>query len=261
MRLAHPLRIPAAAPEFAAYFQEIAGPIAWDALIHEFRTTDTLTGRIIESLCNRPDFTLFKQFILASSNAPGGTELGNAYAMLIALRQSVAPQPYFVLDDSIVTLLEKTDIADDIPISMLQLPYSRFYIEFGKSRQTELRTQNMLSGSHIVEGCYCERGVHTLLGPGFYVVITGSPLGKVDAMDDATNHMFLATSNQDMSIKEVLQQSLTLANELTAEASLNPTPSALATSSFESLLFLTKALLYLGLASARQTVKNEKQTG
>ncbi|MDO8414763.1 MAG: hypothetical protein Q7S87_00980 [Agitococcus sp.] len=259
MRLAHPLRIPAAMPTFTSYFEQILGPRAWSDLCTALQTSDTLTGGLIEQLCNRPDFAIFKQLILAASSAPGGTELGNAYAILVAIRQAVSPQPYFVLDDPVVTLLEHTDIADDIPISMLQLPYSRFFIEFGKSRETTLRVQNIESGSHIVEGCYCERGSHSLLGPGFYVVVTGSPLGKADAMDDATNHLFLATSDPDLSIKSALHQSLILANKLSTAANLRPTSLDMSEESFDTLLFLAKALLYLGLASTRRTVNDEKK--
>lgn len=258
MRLAHPLRIQAAMPEFISYFEDLLGDTVWNILKKELQTENTLTSPLIERLCERPEFELFKQFVIMASTSAGGTEMGNAYAILAVIRHVVAPQAYFLLSDEVVSQLELTDIADDIPISMLQLPYSRFYIEFGKERNTNLRILNTESGEHIVEGCYCEQGIHSSLGTGFYVVITGSPLGKSDAMDDATMHIFLPTGDTTRSIKDLLRDSLAIANNASEIANLTPTPEHFSKNSFETLLFLTKALLYIGLPSVRKSLNDEK---
>lgn len=206
-QLAHPLRVAAVQPEMPQYMREILGPHTWAALSHALRTSARHTGALVDELVNQADHPRLAQFIEVSSRMGAGTELGNAYAGLLALRQMLAPQPYFVLDDALVTMLEHTDLADDIPLSMLALPFPRFYVEFGRTRTIGLRLPNVATGEHVLEGAYVEAGTNPEFGDGLYVMLTGSPLGKSGPLDDATQGVYLAEQRCEMPLREALEWS------------------------------------------------------
>jgi hypothetical protein len=252
-QLPHPLRVPAVQPEMPRLMAELLGPRTWSALKKGFANPTRHTGAVIDDLVNHDSHPNLAQFVQLSGEMRAGTELGNAYAGLLALRQMLQPQPYFLLDDALVTLLERTDLAEDIPLSMLALPYPRFYIEFGRSRSSSLRLPNIESGMHILEGAYVETGAHPEFGDGLYVMLTGSPIGKQGPLDDATQGIYLAQQRPDMPLHEALAWSFHKSAELVANSPYRPAPTEFMQPSLECLVFLAKAILYLGLAEARRT--------
>lgn len=188
----------------------------------------------------------------------GGTEVGNSYSTLLFLRHALHPQPYFVIEDKLVAMLEETDIAEDVSTGMLQVPFPRFFLEFGKERKTSLRLSNTLSGQHILEGAYVERGRNSSGIEGIFVLLTGSPLGKEHAMDDATHSFFLPLDKPDVSVRDALRDSFERGRKFSLEHNLRLTPDDSFEQAVENVLFLLKILLYIGLPEARREVHKEK---
>lgn len=257
MRLAHPLRCAAEPSGAFEGFREFFGPKLRANMSKAF-AEDCLTSEATADLCQDPENRRLKQMVDACTQMEGGTEVGNAYAALLYLRQAMHPQPYFVIEDSLVEMLEKTDIADDIPVDMLKVPYSRFYLEFGKARTSQLMLPNVMTGNHILEGAYIERGINGVLGEGLFIVLTGSPLGKSGPMDDATHSLFLPTENVGRSIKDALAVAFSMGKELAEEHGLRTTPDHFLAKAFECVMFIAKVLLYIGLPEARKLLRKEK---
>lgn len=258
MRLAHPLRCAAAQSDFLPVLQNFFGPYTWSCLQTAFCDSTKMTTAAIIELCESPRHQRLKKMVQHSAQMTGGTELGNAYASLIFVRHALAPQPYFVIDDALVELLEQTDIARDIPLSMLNLPYPRFFLEFGKLRQNGLAVPNTETGNHVLEGAYCEYGKHPQKGEGLFVLLTGSPLGKSNAMDDATYSVFLSFRNRDLTLEEALNDAFASGTQAAQQMGLRPPTAALKGPGLGLMLFLAKVLLYIGLPEARRTIHNDR---
>lgn len=257
MRLAHPLRCAEENSEGLALMRQFLGAEGWEHLANAF-AADRLTSEIIGDICDDPRFYKFRSMLELSSRMEGGTEVGNAYSTLLPLRNTMQPQTYFVVDDALVEMLQNTDIADDVPVSMVNVPYSRFYVEFGKSRTCELRLPNIMSGQHILEGAYIERGLNAALGEGLFVLLTGSPLGKTGAMDDATHSIFLPLSDPTMTVRQSLELTCKYGKKVSIENGLRVTPESFIDQVFEDLLFLLKVLLYIGLPEARKELHKDR---
>lgn len=258
MRLAHPLRCTAAQPEFLGMMRQAFGERTWKALSDRFQEAGQLTSVVVTQLCNEAGHETLRQLVQNSTRLPGGTELGNVYPAMVYLRHMLAPQPYFVIEDELVRLMERTDIARDIPVSMLNFPYPRFYVEFGQTRCSSLFVPNVTSGLHILEGAYCELGTHPEQGEGLFILMSGSPLGKEDAMDDATYSLFLATSDKDRLLQDALDVSFMRGQRVSAELGLRASTQEMYESGMPLLLFLTKVLLYIGLPDIRRELHKDK---
>jgi hypothetical protein len=257
MKLAHPIRCAVEPQQMFEKMHEFLGEQCWSNMVEAFREP-ALTAHIIGGLVANPENARLRHVLSMSSQMEGGTEVGNSYAALLYLRQTMHPQPYFVIDDDLVQLLENTDIADDIPVSMLNVPYDRFYMELGKKRISSLVIPNVQSGDHVLEGFYCEKGVHPTMGDGLFFLITGSPLGKTEPMDDATHSTFLSTKNPDATIREALADTFARGRAVSVKHGLRETPATYLTTAFDSMMYLTKVMLYLGLSEARRAVHNDK---
>jgi hypothetical protein len=257
MRLAHPLRCAADTSGAVDIMKEFLGPKVLANMSKAF-AQDKLTSEIVGDLFDIPDNRPLKTLLNVSNQMEGGTEVGNSYPTLLFLRHAMHPQPYFVIDDNLVEMLENTDIAEDVPVSSINLPYSRFYVEFGKERKSSLRVHNELSGAHCVEGAYLERGRNAIFGEGVFVLLTGSPLGKTSAMDDATHSLFLSLEDPSQSVRDALELSFRMGREVSLKNGLRITPSTYLDQTFESILFLVKALLYIGLPEARKQVNKDR---
>jgi hypothetical protein len=257
MRLAHPVRCAAETSGAMEVLKQCLGPRVLANMAKAFEQ-DKLTSEITGELYKNPENLALKALLDTSNRMIGGTEVGNSYPTLLFLRHTMHPQPYFVLDDSLVEMLENTDIAEDVPVSTINLPYKRFYVEFGKARKSSLRIYNELSGSHIVEGCYVERGKNGLMGEGLFILLTGSPIGKSGATDDATHSLFIPLENPNQTVREALELTFRLGKELSLRNGLRVTPDTYLDQTFESILFLIKALLYIGLPEARKQLNKER---
>jgi hypothetical protein len=217
-----------------------------------------LSAEIASKLNARPEFAPLTRTLNYANTQEGGTEMGNSFAFLLALRQYFVPQPHFLVDDSLLELLDNTDISKELSMDTLKLPFPRCFIEFGTSRQLRHKVPNTLSGLHALEGVYCESGSHPAFGEGLYFMLTGSPLGKSGPLDDATNSVFLASSPAGRPLAEALQESAALAREVSRQSGLNESPKEFLDYAQESLEFLAKVLLYISLPECRRDVQKGK---
>lgn len=257
--LAHPIRIGVAQPDFVAATEAVCGPRTWQALSKAFTGSTELTGALMAPLLEDPAHARLSQLIEATSAMPGGTELGNGYAAMLYVREHLDPQPYFVVADTLVELLEQTDLTPDIPLETLKLPFPRMYLELGSSRTLQAKLPNVMTGLHALEGAYCETGVHPEFGEGLYLMFTGSPLGKADPLDDATLGLFFPQHDGKASLVEAVHASFRRSAKLAHELTLVQTPDYFETYAVGCLLLVMKALLYIGLPEARRTWRPERQ--
>jgi len=255
MRLAHPLRC-STAEQHSLLEKFLGGEIYHN--LQEALKQERLTSEIVMDVLADPANRRLNLLLQASSHAAGGTEVGNAMSTLLFLRHAMHPQPYFVVDDALVEMMENTDIADDITVDMVNVPYPRFYIEFGKSRQCHLHIPNIATGRHILEGAYVERGFNSALGDGLFVLLTASPIGKSHEMDDATHSLFLPLSDKSLTVKKALEQTFKMSTEIAIKNGYRQTPEDFVQPTFAAVLFLLKTLLYINLPEARKEVRKEK---
>lgn len=258
MRLAHPLRVEAVMPSMFDDLRDGLGPQEWPQLEAAMKTENTLTNMIVRDLINKQGNYRLRGYVEAIGGSDSSTGLGNLFPSLLFVRQRIVPQPYFVIEDALVELLEFTDIGDDVPLSMLILPYPRFYIELGKERVCAQTVPNTTTGLHTLEGAYFERGVHSDFGDVINVILTGSPLGKAHALDDATSIIYLPLRDAHLPLRQVVQESIARGNAAARRTGLRVTPEEFTESGIESLLLLMKCLLFISLPETRKLLKKEK---
>ena len=256
MRLSHPQRVRAFMNDDLDDFAKVLGA-EWPVLRQALEDPQFCLARA-SCLAEEKGLLLFSRFLRASARTDGATEYGGSAAFLVGLRQHTAPGPHFLVDDDLVELLQHTDLAEDVPLSMLKLPYRRMYLELGGHRDLDLTIANALSGDHILEGAYLEQADDLERGPGLYIVLTGSPLGKEHVMDDATQAVFLSTAQPDKPLAEALRDALSQAHATALRDRLNLPPEGTFTSVLQALILLTKALLYVTLPEARRTTVDER---
>lgn len=256
MRLPHPARmVPTMGPFFDALEQMLGRE--WPIIRAELADDTAVLPEAIRRMTTVHRLPRFTEILTTSTFMPGGTEQGGALGLLAYLRHRVAPAPHFLLDDHLVGLLEHTDIAQDLPLSMFNLPYRRFYVELGRGRTCGCTIPNALSGDHVLEGAYVERGQH-VDGDYIYLVLTGSPLGKTDAADDATLSMALPVADLDRPIHEVITEAHRRAQLEAAPAGLVLSPDEWTNDAFKAVMLLAKALLYIGMPGTRRALHPEK---
>lgn len=254
MRLAHPQRCLAAMDSEFPAWEKVFGQYTWSQMHKVFGDVTLLTPSALNELVNDPLNRRLLEFTNLAAYAPGnaGTEMGSAFATVMYLRQVHFPQPQFVIDDQLLEMLENTDIADDIPVSSLEPPYSRCFIEFGRSRTSSERVPNIESGLHVLEGAYVEKGHHFQHGLGLYLMFTGSPVGHKGALDDATDSIFLPLDRPERSLKEALDWAYEQSAGIAHTLQLRVSPVEYLKHSFSCLKLLVKVLLYLNLPEARK---------
>ena len=257
MRLAHPFRAASFCSTTAELLRKGVGEAEWSRFKELLRDDSLMVGNMGIEIQKKGLRTL-ETLVQLSAHTSGSTEVGGAMPFLVMLRHLELPYPIFRVEDSLIDILTQTDISDDVSVSMLPLPYPRLYIELGQSRTLQESLSNIASGVHTLEGAYIEKGRHNRLGEGYYIMLTGSPLGKNDAMDDATLALFLPTSASDERLEDVLKKSVLAANELARENGLRETPVEWTDQSYRCLLLLIKALLYISLPEVRRESHPER---
>lgn len=249
--LAHPYRIQKFTAEFPKQYRMLLGEKEWAPLEAAFHSDDFILANIT-LLCREKGMHRTEGLIGIAAWTPGSTEVGGAMPMLAGLRHLVAPYRIFRVDDDLVDLLNLTDVAEDIPVSMLKMPFQRCYVELGTKRETGFFVRNEESGMHALEGAYLEVGEHPLRGRGLYVMFTGSPLGKSNVLDDATSSIFLSLKDPERLIQDELRDALNEATTAALEAGLR---APLRDDGAEqNIQLICKALLYIGMPDIRKTV-------
>lgn len=250
MRMSHPRRIRAYMEEHVEGFKLMLGP-EWPTLERALRSPD-FTLASITSLAHELGLRRLSMFIEQTANNAASTELGGPISLLMGIRQFVAPCPHFLVDDTLLDMLVQTDMANDISVGTIKLPYQRMYLELGTKRVLGENIPNAETGDHILEGAYFESGLHPSRGQGLYLVITGSPLGKLNCMDDATLAVFISQSDPDASLVDVIHDSIAVATESAIQGGLRPPLEESVDPTLRSVVLLTKALLYISLPEARR---------
>ena len=259
-RLPHPVRISAANPRFLPNLEANLKP-EWARIQQQLKAPGLALPEIIRRLGEPGVAPRLVSFMDAAYGMPGGTEAGATLGIMAFLRQHWSPAPHFVLDDDLVQMLENTDIAPDVPMSMFNLPFPRLYVELGRRRDIQTTIANELSGDHVLEGAYIEQGQH-IEGELIYIVLTGSPLGKSGPEDDATMSVALPLvapgAENDHSIAEVIRAGQERALRDARSAGVRVQPTEWLDQTVRAILLLVKALLYIGLPGTRREMHPER---
>lgn len=256
LMLAHPQRCGVCLePSEISAWRHLLRPATWEALLQRLAAPAGFTGDILAELMDEPGHEALGGLVQALAHGEGSTEMGSAFSLMLYLRQTILPQPQFLIEDGLLELLEHTDIADDVPVSMLQLPFPRCYVELGRSRQCQAHVANPASGQHVLEGAYLEMADSPQKGRGLYVMLTGSPLGHENAMDDATSSLFVPMTDPEQPLRDALAQARAQSGALATRLGLRPAPSEYFEQEVEALKLLAKVLLYLNLPQARKQQK------
>lgn len=256
-KLPHPLRVQRCLQEDLAMWEHAVGTREWRALVAAFQDPAFMLSNMAQLLQEQKLYRL-QELFGAAAHSVGSNELGGAMATFVGLRHLLSPNRLFRLDDDLVELLGHTDLDADIPVSFLKLPYPRCYVELGHTRVLDAFVYNGVTGDHVLEGAYFEQGQHGSEGEGLYVMMTGSPLGKQDAMDDATHAVFIRLDNPELSLSQAIDQAYARSRVQSAQVGLSPPDDQGYARANHNLALLAKALLYISLPEARKTVALER---
>lgn len=209
---------------------------------------------------------------LSSLGAPGNLNLGLITLVLARSRLRAQGDALLQVSPALHEQLAATDLGPQLPARFFRCPYPMAYIEFG--RPSGMAIVNRLSGWHEVEGAYvgsytaAPRSVihHKTARRKFLgldpvqptrvveLVITGSPRGKANALDDASQNITLFIQDEEQCLATLLERHI--AYYRSAEASDLPgfvSPGADELRSFEAVVYqLAKVLLYLNLPEAER---------
>lgn len=258
MRLAHPIRLNVAMLPMYEYFKKNMLGNDWPIVERYLKNPQLTLAEAAYRLAMENHVPHYAAFVGVVSGMPGNTELGGVFGLMSWMRYQLIHYTHFKFDDSLVELLEYTDLEDDIPVSYMLPPYDFNYIELGTSRELSARIDNDKSGMHILEGAYVERATHHDYSDCLQITLTGSPLGHRDASDDATRTVLLSLEDLNKPLSKALEDAF-FSHRIQAEKAgltlSNPESMAVTLS---ALKLVAKALLYLTLPESRKSLHAEK---
>ena len=213
-----------------------------------------------------------------SSNVPGTVNLGLLSLVLARARLRAHGDPVLQVHPALHEQLLETDLGAKLPVELFRLPYTEAFIEFG--RPSGLSIFNPASGEHEVEGAYVEsyqvapqsfifekddRREHLGLDPGkstriIEIVLTGSPRGKENALDDASQNVALFLQDGAADLHTAIERHFAF-YRLPAAGSFPGfvPPDERERASFEKAVYqLAKVMLYLNLPEAEQARRPER---
>ncbi len=213
-----------------------------------------------------------RQLAVAHFGILAGQNMGTFILTVVRARLRAHGDPILQVTPALQTLLAETDLADGLPTRFLRSPYPLVFVEF--ARPNPLRVPNCLSGLHECEGAYIgtyelppyhwvhqqnERSRALSLDPFkptrvVEIVIIGSPVGKQNALDDASQDLVLLIQDDDESLSTVLDRHIKFYNSPSSYshpglAPINPDEVAMVR---PVVAELAKVLLYLNLPDADQ---------
>ncbi|MEE1913646.1 hypothetical protein ACK36G_18635 [Aeromonas veronii] len=186
------------------------------------------------------------------------------------------------LRNSVVESLLNTDVSGDVPCRFLRSPMSSCYIEFGdKDMEMPLFVDNVETGRHVLQGVYIiEREVSNMatiegsaanLGinpdePARIMDLMFVGRAKSNPLDDAVFHLSLYLQDDDMPVQEMIERHMRhyTSKELASyrglfSTSLGHRPNVSEVDVYSGyLMWMTKVMLYLNIASFRREVMNER---
>ena len=268
--LPHPVRVDAA---FGRPMEEtLFGPDFWTAL-KPYLGDDTLPTEWI--LNHAPGVY---ELARDSSNFPGTVNLGLLSLVLARARLRAHGDPILQVHPALHEQLLETDLGTKLPVDLFRLPYTAAFIEFG--RPSGLSIFNPASGEHEVEGAYVgsyqvgpnsfifekdDRRRHLGLDPEkptrvIEIVLTGSPRGKANALDDASQNVALFLQGGDADLGTAIERHFAF-YRLPSAGSLPGfvPPDERERASFEKAVYqLAKVMLYLNLPEAEQAGRPDR---
>ncbi|MBC8737383.1 hypothetical protein F6X40_11265 [Paraburkholderia sp. UCT31] len=258
MRLPHPVRCDAMVAKHFEMTREMFGP-EWPVIERYLRDPELVLAEACYRLTTENRLPRFQSVASAAEVMPGSTEQGGAFAFCAWLRAHCLQYSHFKLDDKLVELLERTDIDSSIPVSYMQPPLPFCFIEFGERRDWQTKIWNSETAWHSIEGCYVERGHHRDVGECLYLVITGSPVGKKHASDDATQSIILSLADPAASLEEVIHDAFYKDRDEARRMGLRLSSEDSISAVVEAVKLVAKSLLYIGLPDARRALKPERK--
>ncbi len=163
----------------------------------------------------------------ATQSSSGTNNTGPLMNILVPHRFMLSGRAYFHVDQALCEGLINTSFGLDTPANFLRSPLPYCYIEFGHKRNLDVYVHNEQSGLHQIEGVYISeqkaedfyqnhlldhlisKGIATKNSHGIRSVeldFTGSPLGKSNAVDDATfNISLLIDDDSDATVEQICE--------------------------------------------------------
>lgn len=208
----------------------------------------------------------------------GGANMGSFMLTMSRARLRAYGDPIFEVSAPLQTMLAQTDLQEGLPTLFFRSPKTMLYLAL--ARPNPLRVPHRLSGLHECEGAYISmyqlpphHQVHQWPGRAralrldpaqptraIEIVITGSPVGKANALDDASQDFLLLIQNEDECLSAVLERHIAFFNSPAAYSQPGMAP----INSDEVVMItpvvneLAKVLLYLNLPDAEQTPLPER---
>lgn len=271
MALPHPVRIEAATgAAIDSQILEHAAPLATlqPILMDETTPTEVLIN-IVPGL---------HDLALHHFGAFRGGGMGTFVLILTRGRLRAHGDPILKVAPTLQGLLAESDLDKDLPIRFFRAPYPLAYIEF--ARPNPLRVPNRQSGLHECEGVYI--GSYQLpaghpmfadsvrnkalkldpskAGRAVELVMTGSPVGKANAVDDASQNLLLLIQDEDECLNRVLERHIAFYNTPAAYSSPGMVPLDPAEMQTLSPIVseLAKVLVYLNLPDAELVPTQER---
>jgi hypothetical protein len=271
MPLPHPIRIDAAAG--MAIDTRMFEHAGLTATLRPYLTDETASTEWI--INNVPGM---RQLALDHFGILGDAHMGSFILTLNRARLRAHGDPLLEVAPALQTMLAETDLAAELPIRFFRSPYTLVYVAF--ARPNPLRVSHRLSGLHECEGAYIgtyhlpprhevhrhsQRAGTLQLDPArptriIEIVITGSPAGKANVLDDASQDLVLFVQDEDEDLSAVLARHLAFFK--TTAAYSHPGMAPIDAEEVERVgpvvHELAKILLYLNLADAEQSLRPER---
>ncbi len=265
MMLPHPVRVDAAVgqPADTLMFETMG---VMSALRPYLTDAHVSTEWILNRVAGMREIAVAHLSLLGDSN------MGSFMLTMVRSRLRAHGDPMVQVTPALQTMLAETDLAAELPARFFRSPYPLVFVEF--ARPNPLRVPNQVSGLHECEGAYvgtyeleahdqffckAERNRALNLDPSqpvrvLEIVIIGSPVGKANALDDASQDLVLAIQDEDECLATLLDRHIAWFNNPVAYAhpSLKPVNPAEVALVKPTVYELAKVLLYMNLPEAEQ---------
>lgn len=269
--LPHPIRADAAMA--CAYDALLFQELGLTAALKPYLNDDTAsTEWIINHL---PQLNRLAE---AHQGIPGTVNLGTFILMMTRARLRAHGDPILTVTPNLQALLNATDLIKGLPACYFRCPFPLAYVAF--SRPNALVIPNRVSGLHEFEGAYV--GTYALkphhemfaninraqglnLDPAkptrlIELTLMGSPVGKDNALDDASQDLVIFIQDEDECLSSLLERHLDYYQR--PEAYSNPTLLPANPEEVQRIrpvvMELAKVLLYLNLWEADQVKVNAR---
>ncbi len=219
-----------------------------------------------------------QHFAYAHLGLPGSVNLGTFILMMARTRLRAHGDPLLTVTPDLQARLTQTDLLTGLPTSYFRCPFPLAYLAF--ARPNDLRVPNHLTGLHEFEGAYV--GTYTLapqhemftngqrqqglnLDPAqptrlIELTLVGSPVGKDNVLDDASQDLVLYIQNEDECLTTLLERHLDYYQTKKAYSlpGMRPAQADEVQWVRPIVMELAKVLLYLNLWEAEQVRINAR---